>query len=282
MTWAEGGSIEDILKAFTVGFATGVLIHGVGKALGKMKFCFVAGTVVLMAGGAVKCIEDVRVGDKVKSYNPATGKVSEKRVLQTFENEVDELVTVSTSDGQQVTATPGHKFYANNDWVSAEDLRAGDVLVNVNGEKVIVEQVQHELLDSPVKVYNFEVADNHTYFVGNGDGMAVHNAACSKKPTNSSGVKSVKNPIEDIKYTSKVEGQMLEDIRHGFPSMIDDIAAQSGKVGKIVGDDGVERIIVELPGAINGESGVFQWIIDSNSLCNHRLFVTNIKKIFLF
>ena len=179
MTWAEGGSIEDILKSFTVGFATGVLIHGVGKALGKMKFCFVAGTVVLMAGGAVKCIEDVRVGDKVKSYNPATGKVSEKRVLQTFENEVDELVTVSTSDGQQVTATPGHKFYANNDWVSAEDLRAGDVLVNVNGKKVIVEQVQHELLDSPVKVYNFEVADNHTYFVGDGDGMAVHNSACN-------------------------------------------------------------------------------------------------------
>lgn len=181
MTWADGGSIEDILKSFTVGFATGVLIHGVGKALGKMKFCFVAGTVVLMAGGAVKCIEDVRVGDKVKSYNPATGKVSEKRVLQTFENEVDELVTVSTSDGQQVTATPGHKFYANNDWVSAEDLRAGDVLVNVNGKKVIVEQVQHEILDSPVKVYNFEVADNHTYFVGDGDGMAVHNSACSKK-----------------------------------------------------------------------------------------------------
>ncbi|MDE5616314.1 MAG: hypothetical protein K2I78_00830, partial [Clostridia bacterium] len=181
MTWADGGSIEDILKSFTVGFATGVLIHGVGKALGKMKFCFVAGTVVLMAGGAIKCIEDVRVGDKVKSYNPATGKVSEKRVLQTFENEVDELVTVSTSDGQQVTATPGHKFYANNDWVSAEDLRAGDVLVNVNGEKVIVEQVQHEILDSPAKVYNFEVADNHTYFVGDGDGIAVHNSACKKK-----------------------------------------------------------------------------------------------------
>ena len=101
--------------------------------------------------------------------------------MQTFENEVDELVTVSTSDGQQVTATPGHKFYANNDWVSAEDLRAGDVLVNVNGKRVIVEQVQHEILDSPVKVYNFEVADNHTYFVGDGDGMAVHNSACSKK-----------------------------------------------------------------------------------------------------
>lgn len=36
----------------------------------------------------------------------------------------------------------------------------------------------------PVKVYNFEVAGNHTYFVGNDGGIAVHNAACNniKKP----------------------------------------------------------------------------------------------------
>lgn len=43
-----------------------------------------------------------------------------------------------------------------------------------NGEKVVVEEVQHEILESPVKVYNFEVADYHTYFVGE-TGVLVHN-----------------------------------------------------------------------------------------------------------
>ena len=254
MTWAEGGSIEDILKSFTVGFATGVLIHGVGKAMSKMKFCFVAGTVVLMAGGAVKCIEDVRVGDKVKSYNPATGKVSEKRVLQTFENEVDELVTVSTSDGQQVTATPGHKFYANNDWVSAEDLRAGDVLVNVNGKKVIVEQVQHEILDSPVKVYNFEVADNHTYFVGNGDGMAVHNDTCYKginKKTNKPYIGRTNNISRRIKQhaKSKKYPRDLVDVEY-LPIELSKEDAKILEQALIEANDGVNA----LDNAINGLS----------------------------
>ena len=45
-------------------------------------------------------------------------------------------------------------------------LRAGDILVLVNGEYVIVEQVQHEILEAPVATYNFEVQDFHTYYVG--------------------------------------------------------------------------------------------------------------------
>lgn len=48
------------------------------------------------------------------------------------------------------------------------------MLVLSNGELVTVEWVQHELLESPVKVYNFEVEDFHTYFVGENSVLA-HN-----------------------------------------------------------------------------------------------------------
>lgn len=34
-----------------------------------------------------------------------------------------------------------------------------------NGKYVVVMFVQHEILESPVKVYNFEVANNHNYYV---------------------------------------------------------------------------------------------------------------------
>ena len=37
-----------------------------------------------------------------------------------------------------------------------------------------MEQVQHELLENPVKVYNFQVEDYHTYYVSS-DGVLVHN-----------------------------------------------------------------------------------------------------------
>lgn len=60
-------------------------------------------------------------------------------------------------------------------WTLAGSLRAGDVLVLSNGELVTVEWVQHEILESPIKVYNFEVEDFHTYFVGE-SGILVHNS----------------------------------------------------------------------------------------------------------
>ena len=57
-----------------------------------------------------------------------------------------------------------HPFYVpKKGWTSAIDLRAGDILVMLNGEYVVVEQVQHELLESPETTYNFEVEDYHTY-----------------------------------------------------------------------------------------------------------------------
>ena len=44
-------------------------------------------------------------------------------------------------------------------------LCAGDRLQFLNGEYVVVEQVQYEILEAPVTVYNFEVKDFHTYYV---------------------------------------------------------------------------------------------------------------------
>ena len=57
---------------------------------------------------------------------------------------------------------------------SAIQLRADDRLQLLNGKYVIIEQVQHELLETPVTVYNFEVEDFHTYYVGR-DSILVHN-----------------------------------------------------------------------------------------------------------
>ena len=83
-------------------------------------------------------------------------------------------------NGEEITCTPMHPFYSPvKGWTSAIDLRAGDILVMLNGEYVVVEQVQHELLESPETTYNFEVEGFHTYYVGN-TGVLVHNDCRSK------------------------------------------------------------------------------------------------------
>jgi intein/homing endonuclease len=127
-----------------------------------------------------KSIELIKAGDMVYSANEETGEVSIKEVVRTFVNETDELIYLQMGDSELVT-TPGHPFFIyGKGFEYAGNLRAGDILVDVNGEKVVLEFVQHEILETPVKVYNFEVEDWHTYFVGDGD-IWTHNL-CTTKP----------------------------------------------------------------------------------------------------
>ena len=136
--------------------------------------CFVAGTLVTAKDG-LKPIEKVKAGDFVYSENPETGEKGLKKVVQTFVNETEELIHIH-ADGQDIVTTPEHPFYVPvKGWTNAADLRAGDILVTVNGEYKVVEKIQHELLESPIQVYNFEVEDFHTYYVGDSS-ILVHNA----------------------------------------------------------------------------------------------------------
>ena len=95
-------------------------------------------------------IEDIRAGDYVWSENPETGEKGLKEVVQTFVNETTELVHVYVN-GEEIIATPEHPFYSPvKGWTSAVDLRAGDILVLQNGKYVVVELVQHEIMEAPV------------------------------------------------------------------------------------------------------------------------------------
>ena len=150
------------------GAISGAITGGVNR-----KYCFVAGTSVLTAFGYV-AIENVSAGDKVWAEDPKTGEKAIKEVIQTFVNETDELVHVHVN-GEEIIATPEHPFYVpGKGWIGAIDLRAGDLLVLQSGEYVVIEMIQHEILESPITVYNFEVEDFHTYYVGK-QAVLVHN-----------------------------------------------------------------------------------------------------------
>ena len=128
---------------------------------------------ILTEEGA-KAIEEILAGDLVLSWDEETGEVKARPVLKTYVNETEELVHIRTA-GEEIVSTPGHPFYSPvRGWTSAIDLRAGDILVLVNGEYAVVERVQHEILEAPVKVYNFNVAECHTYYVTD-SGVLVHN-----------------------------------------------------------------------------------------------------------
>ena len=140
--------------------------------------CFVAGTLIATENGLVP-VEKITAGELVYANNPDTGETALKRVARTFVKETDELVHIIINN-EEITCTNEHPFYSPvKGWTAAYQLRVGDILVTVNGDFVVVEQVQHELLESPVRVFNFEVEDFHTYYVGN-DSVLVHNDCGNK------------------------------------------------------------------------------------------------------
>lgn len=123
----------------------------------------------------------------VYAHNPDTGETELKEVVQTFVNETNELVHIKVS-GEEIITTPTHPFWVpEKSWTDAIQLRAGDRLQLLNGEYVIVQQVQHEILEAPVTVYNFEVEDFHTYYVGI-RGVLVHNSCGYQAPKGGGGI----------------------------------------------------------------------------------------------
>lgn len=137
--------------------------------------CFVAGTLISTSYGLIP-IEEIKAGDKVYSFDEDSKVVSENTVEEVFIRETTELVNINIGL-ETIRSTPDHPFYVpKKGFTNAVELRAGDILLNMNGEYVIIEEIQHEILESPITVYNFRVSNDHTYFVGN-VAIGVHNAA---------------------------------------------------------------------------------------------------------
>ena len=137
------------------------------------QLCFVAGTKIKTADGD-KNIEDIEVGDEVYSSDVETGEVGLKHVTRLSVNEAQDMAHV-TIDGETITATTTHPFYVEGyGFKPAGELKTGDKVRLLDGGSVEVEAVVVEHLDEPVKVYNFEVEDWHTYYVA-GAGVLVHN-----------------------------------------------------------------------------------------------------------
>jgi len=145
----------------------------VASSLGSM--CFSAGTSIDTPQGP-RPIEAVRVGDEVVSRDEATGAVRTEPVLRTFVTPDQPLVEVRLRGSGALRATPTHLFgTTDRGWVAASQLEAGEPILAESGGEVEVEGVTP--LDVRETVYNFEVEDTHTYFVGAAKAW-VHNNGC--------------------------------------------------------------------------------------------------------
>ena len=145
--------------------------------------CFPAGTLVLTPEGHT-AIEDLKPGDLVMSRpedNNGTAVPTPQVVEEVFTRE-GQLFEVEIA-GRLLRTTPEHPFFVQGQgWTAAGELQPGQLLSTESGEWLPVESV----IDTgqTATVYNFRVADFHTYFVGGEDwtfSVWVHNAYNGQK-----------------------------------------------------------------------------------------------------
>lgn len=180
------GAYKSAVEGAKDGFISGLVSGGISGAAASMAgnpmFCFVAGTTVLTTLGK-KAIETVQVGDTIPCVDHITGEATEKKVISTTINKVNRLIELDI-DGEMIQCTETHPFQVKDKgWVDACDLNPGDVVYTKDWGTATVQSVNLLEFDEPVEVFNFEVEDCHTYFVGN-IYILVHNSDCSVNQMN--------------------------------------------------------------------------------------------------
>ena len=196
----KNGATDTISKASTTAEGSRCLGNG----------CFVAGTLVHTEEG-IKKIEDIKIGDRVLSFNEETNETSYKEVIDTIERSTYEICTIEHSNGK-IQSTTGHLFMVEGKWWnSAIEIEVGDKLVLSNGEVTDVLDVSAEEVSYPIKTYNLSIDEDHTFFVSS-DGILTHNTIkVNSCTTKTSYVKS----IADLKNTENFKDGALEHILEG-------------------------------------------------------------------
>ena len=83
--------------------------------------CVHEDTLIITENGNKK-IKDLKVGERVLSYNEKTGENEFKKITRVYDNSIKKCVKVKTRIGE-VICTPDHKFFTQEGWIKAKDLK---------------------------------------------------------------------------------------------------------------------------------------------------------------
>lgn len=168
----EGARVAEGCSVVTAG-------GGVAAKTGAKTCSFAGATVVLMADGSRKPIDEVVVGDRVIATDPETGEQVAKKVEHVFVHN-DTLIDLVV-DGEVVITTEDHPFWSVTDqrFERADELSHGEKVLGADGTVITVSGLELGTAREAL-AYNLTVEGIHTYHVGETE-VLVHNT-CGINP----------------------------------------------------------------------------------------------------
>ncbi|WCJ60887.1 FG-GAP-like repeat-containing protein [Fontisphaera persica] len=122
--------------------------------------CFVAGTEVLLADGRWVSIETITTNQMVRT---GTDPREAATVVEIAEREAPVVMDLHLNNGRVLSATPEHQIWVEaRGWTFANQITAGDWLMNSSGRRVKVLEVRRQ--EKPVKVYTLVNREDHALF----------------------------------------------------------------------------------------------------------------------
>jgi len=157
-----------------------IFINQIREKIGVMFGCFSYDTQVVLADGRrepIGTIVEQRLPVDVLSYDPVTGHVEPRRVVNWFDNgETDSFIHFEVAGDHQFAATENHLIFTPGGEVKAGDLQIGDDVLVVAGSAVAARTIIGRTRQAPSgcnRRFDLEVEGHHTYVV---DGIVVHNS----------------------------------------------------------------------------------------------------------
>jgi len=142
---------------------------------------FAAGTLVLMADGTKKPIDQIQPGDVVMAGDPQTGVQRAEAVKRVIVGRGLKHLYDIHVDGDVIEATYNHPFWVVElqTFVWAQDLVPGEHLLLADGRAPPITSISHH--DEITTVYNLSILSIHTFYVGR-IGALVHNECIPMVP----------------------------------------------------------------------------------------------------
>ena len=229
--------------------------------------CVAEDSLISMADGTQKQIKDIKVGDKVLSYNTTTRKI-EQTVVQSLTKVIRrDIVHITFADGSYIKITPDHPMFSERGWIaySTEDgentypevelekqgTQIGDMILSLSllFDKEIVDMKY--ITGETIPVYTFTVDNNHNYFaqsvlIHNGPIIPCQLLCCVDGETNitmaDGTTKKAKDVVvgdEVLSYNDKTkqyEKTTIEETINPYREKILEITFEDGSTLKITDD----------------------------------------------
>ncbi|HFA5919103.1 TPA: MafB family polymorphic toxin [Neisseria gonorrhoeae] len=130
-----------------------------------------------------------------------------------------------------------------------------------------------ETVEALVNVLPFAKVKNLTKAAKPGRAAKLGKAKVSEDFAVASQARYTSQTAENIIAADRIGSGLKADTSHRAASFLSQEQLGAGRTFSITGGDGIQRTLLQTKGSLNGQSGIYEYILDSNNKVTHQRFI---------